>query len=92
VAIAVLSAGEMLYKPTAPAYVADAAPAGMLGRYQSLYGAASIGGMMLAPALGGFGYQYAGDLIWPICAVVGGLSALALWRVGRRDAPVPVPA
>jgi MFS family permease len=92
VAIAVLTAGEMLYKPTAPAYVADAAPAGMLGRYQSLYGAASIGGMMLAPALGGFGYQYAGDLIWPICAVVGGLSAFALWRVGRRDAPVPVPA
>ena len=92
VAIAVLSAGEMLYKPTAPAYVADAAPAGMLGRYQSLYGAASIGGMMLAPALGGFGYQYAGNLIWPICAVVGGLSALVLWRVSRRDAPVPVAA
>src|SRR5262249_20420837 len=44
VAIVVITAGEMLYKPTATAHVADAAPEGMVGRYSSLYAAASISG------------------------------------------------
>jgi dipeptide/tripeptide permease len=49
----VITGGEMLYKPTATAHVADAAPDGMVGRFSSLYAAASISGMFLAPALGG---------------------------------------
>ncbi len=53
VAAAFITAGEMLYKPTATAHVADAAPEGMVGRFSSLYAAASISGMFLAPALGG---------------------------------------
>jgi MFS family permease len=61
-AIAVISLGEMLYKPTAPAYLVDCAPAGMQARYQSLYAGASVGGMTLGPALGGFGYEHAGNL------------------------------
>ena len=49
----------MLYKPTSAAYAADRAPEGMQGRYQSLYSSASIGGMVIAPPLGGYVYQHA---------------------------------
>lgn len=38
--------------------VADAAPEGVTGRFSSLYAAASISGMFLAPALGGITYQH----------------------------------
>jgi len=58
VAMAVITAGEMLYKPTATAHVADAAPDGMVGRFSSLYAAASISGMLFAPALGGAAYEH----------------------------------
>jgi MFS family permease len=51
--VAVISAGEMLYKPTATAAVADAAPAGYEARYQSLYAGASVSGTVLAPPIGG---------------------------------------
>lgn len=88
----VVTAGEMLYKPTATAYAADAAPAGMDGRFQSLYGAASIFGMMLSPALGTALYAAAPALVWPI----GGLLALAvavvtLLVVHPRPLPWPRP-
>ncbi|NUT35756.1 MAG: MFS transporter [Hamadaea sp.] len=94
----VVTAGEMLYKPTATAYAADAAPAGMDGRFQSLYGAASIFGMMLSPALGTALYEVAPALVWP----VGGLLALAVAigtllvahprpLPGPRPRPRPIP-
>ncbi len=70
VAIVVITAGEMLYKPTATAHVADAAPAGMVGRYSSLYAAASISGMFLAPALGGSAYEHAPGLLFPVAAAL----------------------
>ena len=69
-AIVVITAGEMLYKPTATAYVADAAPAGMVGRYSSLYAAASISGMFLAPALGGAAYEHTPGLLFPVAAAL----------------------
>ena len=89
VAIVVITAGEMLYKPTATAHVADSAPEGMVGRYQSLYAGASIGGTLFGPALGGFAYQHAPALIWPVCGVLAGLAAAVVWRTGRRRLPVP---
>jgi MFS family permease len=92
IAVVVISAGEMLYKPTATAHVADCAPDGMAARYQSLYAGASVSGMFLAPALGGIGYERAGDLLWPACGLLGLVCAAVLWRVSRRPAPVPVPA
>jgi MFS family permease len=88
VAIAVMTAGEMLYKPTATAHVADAAPDGMVGRYSSLYAAASISGMFLAPAIGGTTYQHAPELLYPVAAglaLVAGV-VLLLSRAGARDA------
>ena len=90
----VVTTGEMLYKPTATAHVADAAPEGMTARYQSLYSAASITGMMAAPALGGLAYQHAPGLVWPACAALATGCAVVLLAVGRRRAvaPAAVPA
>jgi MFS family permease len=83
-AMVVITAGEMLYKPTATAHVADRAPDGMAGRYQGLYAGASTGGMLLAPALGGFAYEHTPTLIWPACAVFAVGAATVVWWAGRR--------
>lgn len=84
--VAVITAGEMLYKPTATAHVVDAAPDGMAGRFSSLYAAASIGGMTLAPALGGTAYQFAPNLLWTVGALAALAAAGAMWSVrpGRQ--------
>jgi MFS family permease len=85
--MAVVTAGEMLYKPTATAHVADAAPDGMAGRYQSLYGAASIFGMMLSPPLGTALYEAAPGAVWPVAGaaaiVVGVVTVLSDQRLPR---------
>lgn len=73
VAVAVVTAGEMLYKPTATAVAADRAPDGMHGRYQSLYGAASLGGLVIAPPLAGGLFTLGSTAMW----VGGGLLGLA---------------
>ncbi|WP_433167348.1 MFS transporter [Kribbella sp. CA-247076] len=83
-AIVVITAGEMLYKPTATAYVADAAPEGMVGRYSSLYAAASISGMFLAPALGGSAYEHAPGLLFPVAAGLALAAGVVLALVGER--------
>ena len=79
IAMVVITAGEMLYKPTATAHVADAAPDGMTGRFSSLYAAASISGTMLAPALGGPAYEHAPRLIWPVAALAALAAAAWVW-------------
>lgn len=86
IAMVVITAGEMLYKPTATAHVADAAPEGMAGRFSSLYAAASISGSMLAPALGGPAYEHAPRLIWPVAALAALAAAVWVW-VARSDVP-----
>lgn len=91
-AVALITAGEMLYKPTATAYVADAAPGGMVGRFSSLYAAASISGMFLAPALGGAAYERAPDLLWPVASAAALAAAGAVLlgdRLSRRPAGEP---
>ncbi len=90
-AIVVITAGEMLYKPTATAHVADAAPEGMVGRYSSLYAAASISGMFLAPALGGATYQHAPQLLYPVAAGLA-LAAAAVLLLTRAAAPDVLPS
>ena len=83
-AIAVVTAGEMLYKPTATAHAADRAPEGMHGRYQSLYGAASIGGTVLAPPLSGALFQVDPRLMWAVGGLLALAAATALSLTGRR--------
>ncbi|WP_405568724.1 MFS transporter [Streptomyces sp. NBC_01167] len=77
-----LTAGEILYKTTATAYVADEAPAHAQGRFQSLYAGASISGQVLAPPIGGLLYSAAPGLLWPACAVLAGAAGLAVLATG----------
>lgn len=85
VAVLVISVGEMLYKPTATAHAADLAPAGMQGRYQSLYASASIGGMLLSPLLGTTLYGAAPHLVWPCAAIVALGAAAAITGSGKSE-------
>lgn len=86
-----LTAGEILYKTPATAYVADSAPDHLQGRFQSLYAGASVSGTVLAPALGGAVYEAAPGLLWPLCAGLGVLAGAAVLvaaapgRVSRGD-------
>ncbi|SNR88720.1 MFS transporter [Actinacidiphila glaucinigra] len=86
-----LTAGEILYKTTATAYVADSAPDHLQGRFQSLYAGASVSGTVLAPPLGGALYEAAPGALWPVCAVLAALSgavllaAAAWWRRGAGE-------
>jgi MFS family permease len=83
-ATVIVTAGEMLFKPTATATVADAAPPGRAGTYQSLYAAASISGTVLAPALGGAGYGLSPRGLWLGAAAVALLGGAVLAWVGAR--------
>ncbi|NDZ99357.1 MFS transporter, partial [Streptomyces sp. SID10116] len=67
-----LTAGEILYKTPATAYVADHAPAHVQGRFQSLYSGVSVSGVVLSAPLGGALYSAAPGLLWPVCAAVAG--------------------
>jgi MFS family permease len=82
-AVLVTTAGEMLYKPTATAFVVDAAPEGMTGRFASLYAGASMGGMAFAPALGGTLYQHLPSLLWWLSALAAFAAAAGVWLLGR---------
>jgi MFS family permease len=90
-AVVVITVGEMLYKPTATARAADLAPPGMVGRYQSLYAAASISGMLLSPLVGGALYEASGRLVWPAAGVLALVAAVALRqsRPRRQKSAMP---
>ncbi|MEU3404283.1 MFS transporter [Streptomyces sp. NPDC006670] len=87
-----VSLGEILYKTTATAYVADQAPAHAVGRFQSLYAGVSVSGTVLAPPAGGALYAATPWLLWPVCAALAaGAGAVLLrlsWRQGRAAAGV----
>lgn len=87
-----LSLGEILYKTTATAYVADQAPEHAIGRFQSLYAGVSVGGVVLGPPLGGALYAAAPGLLWPLCAGLAagaGAAVLLASRSGVRRAARP---
>ncbi|MGW9120898.1 MFS transporter [Streptomyces sp. NPDC055663] len=85
--MASLTAGEILYKTTATAYVADQAPDHAQGRFQSLYAGASISGQVLAPPLGGALYAHAPGLLWPACAVLACGAGVAVLAARRLRGP-----
>jgi MFS family permease len=87
-AMAVLTAGEILYKTTATAHVLDAAPAHLVGQYQGLYTGAATSGTMLSAPLGGMVYATAPDLLWPLCGVVAGAGALLAIASARAGTAV----
>ncbi|MFB7782160.1 MFS transporter [Streptomyces vinaceus] len=84
--MALLSLGEILYKTTATAYVADQAPEHAVGRFQSLYAGVSVSGVVLGPPLGGALYAAAPGLLWPLCAALAGSAGAAVLYVSRREA------
>ncbi len=80
-----LSLGEILYKTTATAYVADEAPEHAVGRFQSLYAGISVSGVVIGPPLGGALYSVAPGLLWPLCAVLAaGAGGAVLWASARQ--------
>ncbi|MEU7553358.1 MFS transporter [Streptomyces sp. NPDC044571] len=90
--ILLLSLGEILYKTTATAYVADQAPEHAIGRFQSLYAGISVSGVVLGPPLGGALYAAAPGLLWPLCAgLAAGAGGVVFWasRCGGRHAARP---
>ncbi|MFC7594754.1 MFS transporter [Terrabacter sp. GCM10028922] len=87
VAMVVLTAGEILYKTTATAYVLDAAPAHLLGQYQGLYTGAATSGTMLSAPLGGIVYAAQPGLLWPLCGVVAGVGAVLALASARVASP-----
>jgi MFS family permease len=82
-AMVVITCGEILYKTTATAYVLDAAPPGLVGRYQGLYTGAATSGNVLAPPVGALVYGAAPGLLWPLCAAATAGSGLVAWYSGR---------
>jgi predicted MFS family arabinose efflux permease len=90
-----LTAGEILYKTPATAYVADHSPTGMEGRFQSLYAGASVAGTVLAPPLGSAVYAAAPAALWPACAglaLAAGAAVFAVQAVQTARRPAPLPA
>ncbi|MGW7332378.1 MFS transporter [Streptomyces sp. NPDC054840] len=81
-----LSLGEILYKTTATAYMADQAPEHAIGRFQSLYAGVSVSGVVLGPPLGGALYSVAPALLWPLCAVLAAGAGAALLGAQARQA------
>lgn len=81
-----VSLGEILYKTTATAYVADQSPEHAIGRFQSLYAGISVSGVVLGPLLGGALYSAAPGLLWPLCAVLAAGAGGAVWWTHRRRA------
>ncbi|MFI5807431.1 MFS transporter [Streptomyces sp. NPDC051561] len=78
-----LTAGEILYKTPANAFVADQAPEHAQGRFQSLYAGVSVSGVVLAPPLGGALYVAAPGLLWPLCLGVAVAAGVAVVVAGR---------
>lgn len=79
-----LTLGEILYKTTATAYVADESPGHAIGRFQSLYAGVSVSGVVLAAPLGGALYEAAPGLLWPLCAVLGAAAGGTVLAMGSR--------
>ncbi len=85
VMMVLLSLGEILYKTTATAYVADQAPEHAIGRFQSLYAGVSVSGVVVGPPLGGALYAAAPGLLWPLCAALAaGAGGAVLWVSARQ--------
>ena len=84
---AVAGLGTAIYDPAARGYLADATPAGRRGEAFGLYGASQMGGILLGPAIGGFGAAYFGgvEFAFVFSALASLVAAAAIaWRVKER--------
>lgn len=90
-AMLVLTAGEILYKTTATAHLADNAPPGLVARYQGLYSGLATSGLVLAPPVGAAVYGAAPGLLWPMCGVAAAVAGGVAWWSGRKPAAERAP-
>lgn len=79
--------GTAIYDPAARGYLADATPVGRRGEAFGLYGASQMGGILLGPAIGGFGAAYFGgvEFAFLFSAIASFIAAGAIaWKVKER--------
>ncbi|WP_084557956.1 MDR family MFS transporter [Couchioplanes caeruleus] len=76
VTVVIWTLGEMLQSPSNSALVAELSPSLLRGRYQGVSSLSWSAGSALAPVVGGFVQQHAGNtVLWLSCAVIGVLVA-----------------
>ena len=86
-----------LYDPAARGYLTDATPPERRGEAFGLYGAVQMGGLLLGPAIGGFGAHWFGGIafVFVFCGIAAWLAAipiaLRLPESGVRTHPAPAP-
>jgi MFS family permease len=88
-AIAVVTAGEIVFAPTTLSVVSDLSPRGWRGRYMGFYGLSQTMGISLGPLLGGVlldAFPYDPPFIWGTIAAVSFLAAVGFhrWDAWRR--------
>jgi len=75
--------GEVVAFPVAHAFVADLAPKGLQGRYQSSLGFTQAMAFVIAPAAGAALFGWNRPVLWTACVVLGCVAALLFAAVGR---------
>ncbi|MFC2045858.1 MFS transporter, partial [Chloroflexota bacterium] len=88
VAIAVVTAGEIVFSPAALSIVGEIAPKDQRGRYMGFFGLSQIVGMSLAALLGGvlldaFPNNYL--LIWGTIAMFGFIASIGFQKLKRLN-------
>jgi MFS family permease len=91
----VWTAGSMLAAPANATIMSELAPAGLRARYQAVFYLTFSLASFIAPALGGFSWQYLGVWHWLLCAAVGVVACVGHLaasparerRVARRAVP-----
>ena len=90
--VVVLTVGEMVVMPVSLAYVADAAPEYMRGRYLGAFGLTWATALAVGPGLGMRLYSISAELLWVWAGAMGLLAAgLILSPVKARVRPATAP-
>lgn len=86
IAMAVITVGEMVMVPVAQAYVGDAAPEDMRGRYSGVMGFSWMVPWMIGPLLAGLIMDH-GDpnWIWYGCALLGTVAVLGFLALDLKE-------
>ncbi len=82
--VVVWTLGEIMSAPTSMAVVADLSPAHARGRYQGMYSLAWSAATFLGPMAGGAALDRWGPAMWPVCGLVGTVSAVGFGLLLRR--------
>lgn len=87
-AVVLWTLGEIIFAPVASAFVADAAPDHLRGRYQGAWGVTYGLGLVLGPTLGTFIFSRNPTVLWVSCLLVSCAAAallLIMQRLNERE-------